>query len=184
MIVDAGGRGARRDAGYPGRLPCGHDTWIRGDRAPGRVNARAGRGPHQFIFDGLSADAELVVVAQTAGEHVCVGVRSETGGGRERQRGRSATWLGICAGTSQRGTRVCRGWRRDTGSRIERVRAPLTALPMSPKYLAIVLKPATWGVIGGRRVTRGSRRRKFPLAAQKSAIDGRIMERLRRDRFR
>ena len=154
MIVDAGGRGARRDAGYPGRLPCGHDTWIRGDRAPGRVNARAGRGPHQFIFDGLSADAELVVVAQTAGEHVCVGVRSETGGGRERQRGRSATWLGICAGTSQRGTRVCRGWRRDTGSRIERVRAPLTALPMSPKYLAIVLKPATGSDRGTARHAR------------------------------
>ena len=53
------------------------------------MNARA-RGSHQFIF-GLSADAELVVVAQTAGEHVCVGFRSETGGVGERQRGRSAT---------------------------------------------------------------------------------------------
>lgn len=48
-----------------------NDTWIRGDRWPGRVNARPGRGSHQFIGDGLSADAELVVVAQTAGQHVC-----------------------------------------------------------------------------------------------------------------
>lgn len=157
--------GGARDAtrGTPGGCRVGMTRGFAEIERRGGVNARAGWGPHQFIFDGLSADAELVVVAQTAGEHVCVGVRSETGGGRERQRGRSATWLGICAGTSQRGTRVCRGWRRDTGSRIERVRAPLTALPMSPKYLAIVLKPATWGVIGGRRVTRGSRRRKFPL---------------------
>ena len=58
------------------------------------------------------------------------------------------------------------------GSSGRRVRAPLTALPMSPKYLAIVLKPATGVVIGARRVTTKefSTRR----SQQKSADDGRI----------
>ena len=49
----------------------------------------------------------------------------------------------------------------------------MTALPMSPKYLAIVLKPATGEVIGGRRVNhRGSRTTKEVSLKKARTKDG------------